>query len=116
MKKKTAPTKSRVLDKIGIKKSFNKVAKSTKGKFSAKGGSASGRKKPKDEEKKSWIHEEEDWKKDELEEPEEKVKISVTVAAVEDDDLIEKDVSLDDDETTKILDEDFLGDEDKDNY
>ncbi|MDO8442680.1 MAG: hypothetical protein Q7S81_00210 [bacterium] len=107
MKKKAAPTKSRVLDKIGIKKSFNKIIKPIKkGKF----------KKPEDEEKKSWIHEEEDWKKDELEEPEEKVKISVTVAAVEDDDLIEKDVSLDDDETTKILDEDFLGDEDKDNY
>ena len=40
----------------------------------------------------------------------------MTVAVIEDDDLIEKDGSLDDDETTKILDEDFLGDEDKDNY
>lgn len=74
-------------------------------------------KKPEGEEKKGWVHEEEDWKKDELEEPEEKVKISVTVAVVNDeDDLIEKDTSLDDDETTKILDEDFLGDDDKDNY
>jgi len=113
------------MKKKAVKKSFNKIAKPVrhaqgkpvkKGKFSARGGSASGRKKPEKEEKKSWIHEEEDWKKDELEEPEEKVKISVTVAAVEDDDLIEKNVSLDDDETTKILDEDFLGDEDKDNY
>ena len=94
------------MKKKAIKKSFNKIIKPKKGKF----------KKPEDEEKKSWVHEEEDWKKDELEEPEEKVKISVTVAVIEDDDLIEKDGSLDDDETTKILDEDFLGDEDKDNY
>ena len=95
------------MKKKAEKKSFNKIVKPIKkGKF----------KKPEDEEKKSWVHEEEDWKKDELEEPEEKVKISVTVAVIEDDDLIEKDGSLDDDETTKILDEDFLGDEDKDNY
>lgn len=95
------------MKKKAVKKSSAKIIKPVKkGRF----------KKPEEEEKKSWVHEEEDWKKDELEEPEEKVKISVTVAAVEDDDLVEKDVSLDDDETTKILDEDFLGDEDKDNY
>lgn len=91
-----------------IKKSFKKAPKPVKGKF----------KKPEEEEKKGWIHEEEDWKKDELEEPEEKIKISVTTAVVvdEDSDLIEKGVLLDDDETTKILDEDFLGDDEKDNY
>jgi len=113
------------MKKKAVKKSFNKIAKPVRRTPSLRRTSAGKQgktvkkgkfKKPEKEEKKSWIHEEEDWKKDELEEPEEKVKISVTVAAVEDDDLIEKNVSLDDDETTKILDEDFLGDEDKDNY
>jgi hypothetical protein len=95
------------MKKKAIKKTSNKVTKPAKGKF----------KKPEEEEKKGWIHEEEDWKKDELEESEEKIKISVTVSTSdEEDDWIEKDTSLDDDETTKILDEDFLGDEDKDNY
>ncbi len=92
------------------KKAAAKVFKKTV-KFKNKGLKKEG------EEKKPWFNEDEDWKKDGLEEPEEKKPLVKEAASNSDgeDGWIEKD-NEPDEEDAKIIEEDFPEEDDKDNY